>query len=586
MQILLSPEGTPMHEWDIAASNPCPFCFGMELCPMAHNPSDQCLEFWPLGRPQHRALTGGAPDERRWRAMLLSNPGVEQIIEHWLSGAQVSDTQHLHLRSLTYSAPFQDAANAYWYLFTEMLYPKTARYLEHAIGYYGLSEPSPIKLAQVSAALRGGVATANEYMVRNDSSVRVPSHFERIVFEALKTMIFILFGVSFLRLPRATHPFRREVEREWRRVLCYGNGLYGFTVFPRIHMEDLVRYQLLRDKTPLVSWSISNWVIWSMTAFPSPVQIVCPEFGHRAFGVRLRRMYEPLVQSYATKLVTRAERIDGQRDAPKRADVVGELQALLSHLIEEYDFNYGKPDAMLSSVGTIGPESSPRWREDLDQRFGELGLPFRAHDVAHVGFPRYVVGKFEEHLRESYRWNAAEFGQADRQSGVILEGTGEAAEVFAEETKRTRRKSDAGPSIPVAFEKGGMRYLYIEQMAMACGVTVDQLRNWDRRGCLETLRVRDIDPGAPATIANRRVYPYTEEMLSQIKELAERKDMLQADPREGLLSRQEAADRLGISTRTLDNWRKDGRIAEVKIEHRVFISEDEVERLLAEQDET
>ncbi|MGC9319931.1 MAG: hypothetical protein ACP5KN_18000, partial [Armatimonadota bacterium] len=379
-----------MHEWDIAASNPCPFCVHLEACPKVGHPRDDCLEFWPLGRPRHRELTGDDADAKRWRAIALANPEVRKIVDHWGSGRQVSDDQYLHLRSLINSALTDESEHAHWYILLEMLYPRATRYLDDAVHYYRVGEPSKAHLRQVSAALRGGIIIANEYMVRNGTSITVPSHFERIVFDCLKPMIFGLAGMPFLKLPRGKCSFRRAVQDEWRRVLAYGNGFHGFTVHPRVHIQDLVRYQQLGSGDHLVSWSISNWLIWSMTAFPSPVAAVFPEFGDKAFGKRLEQMYEPLVQSYASKLVARAKLTEDGADVPKRSDVVGELRALLSHLIREYDFSYGKPDAMLSSVGAIGPASSPEWRQDLDERFAEFDLPFRARDVVHVGFTRYV----------------------------------------------------------------------------------------------------------------------------------------------------------------------------------------------------
>jgi len=578
----------PVHEWDIAASNPCPFCPKLRDCPHDLKPTTACLELWPLGRPESRSwhiLEERDPDLK----IALANAIVSDIAERWLAGERLTDDDYLSLRGLINEASTDEAASAYLIVTAEFLWARTYQQYCDAVDSYPLDCNRSDEYYVLSGiGVFGGIVCANDYMVRNDSCVQVPSHFERIVLEVHRVFLWAAAGKPSIRLPRNNSDFKLAVERHWLEVLTYGNGYYGFTVLPLIHIDDLVRYQQLGGGDDLVSWSISNWVIWSMTAFPSIVQTLIPDFGERAFGSRLRKMYEPLVQSYATKFVKRAELIDGKADAPKRSDVAGELRALLWHAIKEYDFNYGKPDAMLSSVGAVGPESSPRWREDLDRRFREFDLPFSARDVAHVGFPRYVVGKFDEHLRESYRWHDPEFGEADKQSGAIVEGSGEAAEVFEEETNRTRRKSNAGTGVRVAHEKGGVKYLYIKQMAYVCGpeITEDQLRNWDQRGHLETLRMRDVDPGAPSTIADRRIYPYTNEMIQRIHELAERKEMLQADPTEGVLSRKEAAARLGITTRTLDNWRRDGKVEEYEMEHRVFIAEDEVERLLAQQEQT
>ncbi len=575
-----------MPEWDVAAGNPCPLCACLEECPNVGEPGDACLERWPLGKPQHRSLGNADPRQKSWTTIALQNADVKRIVKRWSDDKQVADEDYLTLRSLINGAATDHAAEAYWHIMGEFLMPKAEQYFLDAVSYYDLNPLDTTVKVAFANALRGGVIVANEFMVEGDTSVPVPSHFERVVFEVVKVALFAVAGMPFLDLPRQRRAFKNAVEEEWRRVLAYGNGYHGFTVHPRVHIEDMVRYQKLDGSDDLVSWSISNWIVWSMTAFPSLVQTVAPDFGEKALGDRLVDMYEPLVQSYAGKLMHRAKVTEGGDAVPRRSDAVGALRALLRDAIDSYDFNYNKPEEMLSSVGIVGPASSPEWREDFDDRFKRLGLPFTARDLVHVGFPRYVVGKFDEHLRECYPWHDKPFGDTEGSSGAMVQGDGEVPETFREETATTRRRSDVGPGVEVAATMEGINYLYIQQMAFVCGpeITVDQLRNWDRRGHLETLRMRDIDPGAPDTIAHRRIYPYTNEMVEQIRELAERKEMLQANPKEGMLSRKNAADRLDITTRTLDKWRQEGKIEAVEIEHRVLIPEDEVERLLAERE--
>ncbi len=422
-----------------------------------------------------------------------------------------------------------------------------------------------------------------------DTSVPVPSHFERIVFEGFKTFLFALARMPFLKLPRDDDDaLKQGVEEEWRRVLRYGNGFHGFTVYPRIRIEDLVRYQQLGGGDDLVSWSISNWVIWSMTAFPHPAQTRAPRFGERVFGDRLVRMYEPLVQSYATKIRRRLRGSEKDQPLPPKREVAIALRALLRKLIDEYDFMHGKPkDAVLSSVGAIGSESSAGWRDELEGRFAEFGLPFRAQDVVHVGFARYVVTKFQEHLREHYLWYEPDFAPglwpapdfADEEAGD------EAAEVSAEEQQRGSAEEEWSRGVPVAYDRDGIDYLYVQQMAFVCHVTQEQLRNWDKRGYLPALRLRDVNPAASGPAADWRVYPNTEAMRAEIEALRDHKQALQAESCEGALSRKEAADLLDISERRLDQMRGAGEIAAVKEGHRVFIPEAEIERILAERAE-
>lgn len=575
-----------MHEWDVAASNPCPFCPALRRCPHDRTPDDVCLELWPLSRPRERSLVAETIEEARCKRIALADTETRRIVEAWCRGEQVSDDDYLMLRERLFTAVTEDAQAGYTYVLVNLVGPQPAVQLVDAIDYYGLTDQQAARALTIADALcfPGCVLTANEYMVKHDLAVRVPSHFQRIVCEVQKICLFALAGYPFLRLPQSKYAFRHAVEEEWRRVLRYGNGFHGFTVHPRIHIEDLVRYQQLRGGDDLVSWSISNWVIWSMTAFPNPLQTVVPKFGEKALGERLVRMYEPLVQSFARRLVRRAEAAEGERDAPRRAAAADALRALLKTAIAEYDFMYGKPrDTLLPSVGAIGPESSPQWREDLDRRFAEAGLPFRARDVVHVGFTRYVVGKFEQHLREMYPWYEPEFAPDVDWRCRLTDADDEVAQVFAAEQRKHRRRSDVSEGIPIAFEHEGVQYLYRRQMAAACGVTEEQLRNWHRSGELPDMRVRDFDPAASRAIQNRRVYPHTPKMIEEIHALRDRKQALRAESCSGMLSRKQAADALGISTRKLDQMRQAGAIATERVGHRVFIPEAEVERILAER---
>jgi len=568
---------------DLAASNPCPFCNHLCECPYALQPRDECLELWPLGRPEHRRLHDADPRQAKWKRIALANPEVREVVEDWQSGEQVSDEAYLALRELINRAATDEAAEAYWHVMGELLGPKLGRCLLDAAGYYDIPIADRSLHESYAHATRGAVIIANDYMVRGDTSVPVPSHFERIVLEGFKILLWGLTGQQLAELPEKEDAFKAAVERGWREVLGYGNGFYGFTVVPRIGILDMVRYQQLGGGDDLVSWSMANWVLWTMTAFPVPVQLVVPEFREKALKDRLKAMYEPLVHTFPWRLRKRAKVVlGGWRDVAKHEHVVGELRALLDTLIDEYDFMHGKPKAQLSSVGAIGWASSPELRERLDRQLKEAGLPISSRDLAHVGFARYVAGKFEEHLREHYPIDEAEFGDAEKAPGTLGEADSEEGEAFMEDSARTEETSDVGDGVPVALERKGIRYLYIRQMAYATGIEMERLRTWMKRGYLPDMRVRDIDPGAARHIRNRRVLPWTNEMIETIDRLKLEKDAMQVKSAEGLYSLDEAAVALGVTVRTLHKWRKRGRVRTTELGHRVFVPVEEVERLRRE----
>jgi excisionase family DNA binding protein len=569
----------PVHQLDLAAANPCPFCNHMLNCPRAMKPRDECLEFWPLSAPEKRALRIEAPWHRDARRAALSRREVRDVIERWEAGEQVADDDYLMLREGLNRAA-EDQADVYWYVLSQLLRPHIKRLLLDAVSYYRTPLSIAYLVPRAFTALKGAIVVASEAMVRGDTSVRVPSHFERIVLECLKYFLFGLTGQQLAKLPRDARHFKSAVEQEWREVLGYGNGFYGFTVIPRVSILDLVRYQQLGGGDDLVSWSIGNWVLWTMTAFPVPVQLVVPGFKDKALKARLKAMYEPLVHSFAWRLRKRAKVVLGSwRDVPGHEDVLGELRALLDSLIDEYDFMYGKPEAQLSSVGAIGWASSPELRERLDRQLKQAGLPISSRDLVHVGFARYVAGKFEEHLRQHYPIDEAEFGDAEKAAGTLGEADSEEAEAFMEDSARTKETSDVGKGVPVALEREGTKYLYLRQMTYATGIEMERLRTWMKRGYLPDLRVRDIDPGAARRLLNRRVLPWTNEMIERIDGLASEKRVGWPDSAKRLYSLGEAAALLGIDRRTLYRWRKKGRLTTVKVGGKIFVSGEELQRL-------
>jgi len=573
---------------DSALGNPCDACRAREWCADFGTPRYECLEFWPLSQPAQRSLRVTQPQDEESLRIALGDPYVCAVVRRWEAGAQVTDDEYLDLRRLYLKAPEGPVEEAHLFVIRKMLMPKMTRYISDARRYYGLSGTRE-DLVATAEACQASVLFADDAVVSAYPCPPVPSRFERVVLSVLKALLWGYTIHKFIDMPRDETEFKQAVEEEWRRVLFYEDGFHGFTVVPMIHMDDLVRYQQLGGGDPLVSHSISDWVIWSMTAFPLPVQIFSTDFCDKAYGERLRKMYEPLVSSYAFKARARAKKVAYQSgadasDVPAPDDLLGEFRALLRRAIDEYDFMYGKAGEVASSVGSVGFASSREWREKLQRRLDQADVSLEAHDLVHVGFSGYVVGKFREHLRRSYPSYNYATEELDDVPGALVDGEGDVFEVFREETERTHLKSDAGTALPLAFERNGVDYLYVRQMAFVAGVTVDQLRNWDRRGHLETMRVREIDPDASEDIADRRVYPYTSEMIGRIQELAERKGMLQSDPKQGVLSRAEAARRLGITPRTLDNWRKQGKVKAAEMDHRVFVAEAEVERLLAERD--
>jgi DNA-binding transcriptional MerR regulator len=132
----------------------------------------------------------------------------------------------------------------------------------------------------------------------------------------------------------------------------------------------------------------------------------------------------------------------------------------------------------------------------------------------------------------------------------------------------------------VAYTVDGVQYLYIEEMAGHAYVSEHQLRHWDNDGTLKPLRVRDIVPGIKGKIeANRRLYPYTTEMVETIKALASRKKQRASHLGEGEYTRAEAAAVLHVSYRTLQRMEELGEARPIRPDRKPIYTQEEIHRL-------
>ena len=142
-------------------------------------------------------------------------------------------------------------------------------------------------MAAAPLAFRGALVVCRDDIVAADIASPVRSSFERLFGDAFKYILWGLLGGPMGQMPADDGAFQDAVEVEWRKVLQYGNGLYGLSVIPMVPTLDLVRYQELGGRDKVVSRGIAEYFMLLLGAFPPLVAHVLPQLGEAAFRRRL-----------------------------------------------------------------------------------------------------------------------------------------------------------------------------------------------------------------------------------------------------------------------------------------------------------
>lgn len=560
---------------------PCPLCRYVFNCPFAGRPRDECLDLWPLGRPSARHLIAATPQQAAWREQALRVGWLREILEAWQSGERISDEQYLKLhRGVLAGLPDQVDARI-TYVLENLLFRRAWRHMHDAIKYYGISLSNRAKLSAAwNIGLAGAVAVADEDLIVLDADSPVQSHFERLFSDFFCWLLLGMFEVEHLTLPEDPEEFVKRFGQEWRRVLQYGNGYFGFTIIPTISILDMVRYQKMGGQDKIVSNSVANYLIWTMDTFPPGSQLVLPELREVAFKRRLMAMFEPLVEACVSEAKRRLKFWPNEERQVHRSQLREEFTAVLSHAIDEYDFMYGKRGTPEDAAGIVGVSASPYLRQWTDKALQALGLAVTSQDLAHVSVAHFLSTRLRQHLREHHPVTPR-----DSAASVSIDAPlGEAGSSLAESVQSTsgilKSSPPAGNSKVVACEVDGVKYLFIDEMALLCGVTSKQLRHWEDSGLVHAQRLGDIAPEHRGKVsAQWRVYPYTPQMIEKIRVTALRRATRCADLAEDEYNRSGAARVLGYSAKTLKRWEKQGIAQPIWRDNRPIYRVEEIQRL-------
>lgn len=558
-------------------TSPCPLCRYVFNCPFDEHYRQECIDFWPLSRAKHRVLEANDPVSERLRERALAIAWVADIIDVWLGGGQVTDAQYLRLRREASREDSDDVA-VHTYVLSQFLGAGVRRHTLDAASYYRLGPDFRSGFRSVFLkAMEGALTVVRDDMVEKDAGVPVVSHFERLFYDCYRFIFHAFSGAKELVLPHADNDFMNAIEDEWARALSFGNGYFGLTVVPLVSILDMVRYQQLGGRNRVISRSMVEQVILLMDTFPLPVQHVLPKFRDVALKERLLAMFHPLLGACATKAGRRLEYAGEELARVAYPRLFEEFRAVLAAAADRYSFMHGKAGTPEDAVGMLGFSASPQLRQDVAEICAEWGLDVDIAGLTHVNASYYLSECVVDHLREHY--------PVTRRRAVSLDQpVNDDEDTTLADLVAASEGADSAPvlEVTIAHTVAGVQYLYRDEIAGVACVSPDQLRRWDEEGTLKALRVRDLLPNTRSKIeAERRIYPYTNEMIETIRALARRKEHRVGHLPEGEYNRAQAAAVLPVTYRTLQRWEERGKAKPIWRDGAPIYTLEEIRRLAA-----
>jgi len=498
-------------------------------------------------------VTFPAGKERHWREELDRRPWLRRLVRNWERGGRVSDQEYLRLGHKA----LQEDDELCGHILAQALHVWIARYLTDAAQYYGVSARGARMRKAWKIATVGALRVCTENLVKLDADTPVPSHFERVFFEAFKYFLFDSLKIRQRQLPDGEGEFVSAFEEEWRKVLMCGNGYHGLTIVPRVSIVDAVRYQQLQPRDKIISRSVVQYYVLVANVFPTIAQLLLPAFRQKAIAERIVEMFEPLVVRCAAQARTRL----ADTDRKPLGILQEEFRAVARQAVDEYAFMHGKTGNWRDAVGMIGVSAGEgaRWRIDIAAVL--LGHRPISQEIVHVNASAFIAARLHQHLREYY---PAPWARHQQQLSLHAQGGEDRLSVQdfldTDESEATHFDLDLSASgRAVAARKNGVEYLFVNEMAAECGVTADQLRSWDRAGELPAIRLEQVSPAHRGRVsAQWRVYPNTPQMCEQIRTMAQKKARARRGLEEGEYSRKEAARALGVHKDTLRRWERRG----------------------------
>ncbi len=181
----------------------------------------------------------------------------------------------------------------------------------------------------------------------------------------------------------SNNEFRQMFEHEWRNLMEYSGPLYDFWVVPRVSLDALVRYQKIDKGDQVIRNEVSSFLAHEAKAYPHLMKPVVPGFAERAFGLRMREIYRPLVDSTARKAIRTA---DGEVTQEYREAIHSMAWQAYDQAWNDFEFHYHKKKRPTGRLGFLGLAEDPQERAIMDSLLEQLGTSLRSKDLTPILF--------------------------------------------------------------------------------------------------------------------------------------------------------------------------------------------------------
>lgn len=403
-----------------------------------------------------------------------------------------------------------------------------------------------------------------------EANTKQGSDWSRLLIDQIRFMLWGLHRCKHIDFSgKSDSEFRRLFEQEWRELLQYQDGFYGFRVIPNISIQDMVRYQNTPHGDAIIRRAISAYLTHQATEYPHWIKPLSGKFTEVAFERRIRECYRPLVESLADEAMenlTAAERSKASNHHTStnwqkmRNDVLEQLWQQYEAARDDYQFYWNAPGRQrpLGKIGFVGLQDVPI-KEKLDALMEQQGLPFRTRDISEVAFAHFIRERLRNWVESVYPADRPHY----REVSLDSEQSGNGRPLQEVLSGQSSWNADANTMhAPTSTVEGidGIAYITIYQAAERAGMTVDQLRRLDKKGFLPCKRVKDVCQKPWTLTGGTRLYPLTAEgdralQLAKAR-LAKHSSQLEGEE----VDRKTAAKLVGVSPAALCKWEAQGLV--------------------------
>jgi len=349
----------------------------------------------------------------RYARLLQHDPRAASIFHCWRRGKPPHNEDYLYLHGLAYDANTRDEAA--YFLITDILNEVCVHWAGDVLVYYfdthDTSPYFPVRSSKVweivNAATSMAVRCCGRALVENYAGHTSGADWTRLLIDQMRLSTWGALQLQHLDFSGLSdEEFRIRFEEEWSRLLHFPDLFYGFRVLPRVGLDDFVRYSLLPHGDANIRGQISNYLMHQWSEYPHLGQLLSPLFADMAFGKRLKKIYEPLVEKVVSEALKNSQIPSGDERA--RAEIEVQVREVFEAAMKKFRF-YGprKKKRLWGKIGMIGLPQTPELRRYFDERAKKSGLqnegnPLTLSDVSEVGFAYYIDLKLRVWLARNY----------------------------------------------------------------------------------------------------------------------------------------------------------------------------------------